>query len=85
VSVILRRARTARGSAEVEAEEAISFLSFPLSSFLLFYPPELMRAVSASSLVNGVRNHHPAARTRRNDGGGLARRPPPSAAVNDDP
>jgi hypothetical protein len=52
----LDRARTARVSAEVEAEEAISFL---LSSFLLFYPPELMRAVSASSLVNGVRNDHP--------------------------
>jgi hypothetical protein len=50
------RARTARVSAEVEAEGAISFL---LSSFLLFYPPQLMRAVSASSLVNGVRNDHP--------------------------
>jgi putative SOS response-associated peptidase YedK len=41
----------ARVSAEVEAEEAISFL--------LSYPPELMRAVSVSSLVNSVRNDHP--------------------------
>jgi putative SOS response-associated peptidase YedK len=38
-------------SAEVEADEAISF---PLP-----YPPELMRAVSACSLVNSVRNDHP--------------------------
>jgi putative SOS response-associated peptidase YedK len=40
-----------RVSAEVQTEEAISFL--------LAYPPELMRAVSVSSLVNSVRNDHP--------------------------
>jgi hypothetical protein len=53
----------ARVSAEVEAEEAIS----PLLS----HPPELMRAVSASSLVNSVRDDHPRLSNRAQQ-----RRPP---------
>jgi hypothetical protein len=52
----LDRARTQGLVPRSRQRKAISFL---LSSFLRFYPPELMRAVSASSLVNGVRNDHP--------------------------
>jgi bacterioferritin B len=70
VSVILPTELERQGliSAEVEAEEAISFL---LSSFVLFYPPELMRAVSRVQRRGGLARRPPPSAGVNDDTDGL--------------